>query len=162
MIPVPGESDNHGSSRYGRCPHQPGGSRGARGYARSPCGPEGPHRYRAGSQGDRQRQGHPRRGDQGPLSAEVVSRSRWELVVAPSAERTLSRLPEKAAAAVVEFMLGPLVADPKRVGHPLRGELQALWAARRGPYRVVYELDEAAREVRVLRVDHRADIYRPR
>jgi len=91
-----------------------------------------------------------------------VSRSRWELVVAPSAERTLSRLPEKAAAAVVEFMLGPLVADPRRVGHPLRGELQGLWAARRGPYQVVYELDEAAREVRVLRVDHRADIYRPR
>jgi len=82
--------------------------------------------------------------------------------VAPSAERTLSRLRGKAAAAAVEFMLGPLVADPKRVGHLLRGGLQGLWAGRRGPYRVVYELDEAVREVRVLRVDHRADIYRPR
>lgn len=91
-----------------------------------------------------------------------MTRSRRELVVAPSAERSLTRLPEKAAAAVVEFMVGPLTEDPKRVGHRLRRELEGLWAARRGPYRVVYEIEEPAREVRVLRIDHRADIYRPR
>jgi mRNA-degrading endonuclease RelE of RelBE toxin-antitoxin system len=91
-----------------------------------------------------------------------VTRSGWELVVAPSAERTLARLPEKAAAAVVEFMLGPLTEDPRRVGHGLRGPLEGLWAARRGPYGVVYEIDETRGEVRVLRVDHRADVYRTR
>ena len=91
-----------------------------------------------------------------------MTRSRWELIVAPSAERSLARLPEKAAAAVVEFMVGPLTEDPRRVGHRLRGELEGLWAARRGPYRVAYEIEEPAREVRVLRVDHRADDYRPR
>lgn len=82
--------------------------------------------------------------------------------MAPSAERALARLPEKIAAAVVEFMLGPLVENPRRVGHELRRELEGLWAARRGPYRVVYEVDQKARQVRVLRIDHRADIYRPR
>jgi mRNA interferase RelE/StbE len=91
-----------------------------------------------------------------------VTRPGWELVVAPSVERTLSRLPLKAAAAVVEFMLGPLLNDPHGVGHPLRRELAGLRAARRGPYRVVYEIDEATRQVLVLRVDHRADVYRPR
>lgn len=91
-----------------------------------------------------------------------MTRSRWKLVVAPSAERSLTRLPEKAAGAVVEFMVGPLTEDPKRVGHRLPGELEGLWAARRGPYRVVYEIEEPAREVRVLRIDHRADVYRPR
>lgn len=85
----------------------------------------------------------------------------WELIVAPSVNRTLARLPEKAAAAVVEFMLGPLVEDPRRVGHQLRRELEGLWAARRGPYRVVYEIDDEAKEIHVLRVDHRADVYRP-
>lgn len=87
---------------------------------------------------------------------------KWELIVAPSAERVLARLPEKVAAAVVEFMVGPLVENPQRIGHELRRELEGLWAARRGPYRIVYELDEQARRVRVLRIDHRADIYRPR
>lgn len=91
-----------------------------------------------------------------------MSPRRWELIVAPSVDRTLARLPEKAAAAVAEFLLGPLRQDPRRVGHPLRRELEGLWAARRGPYRVIYELDEDARLIRVLRVDHRADVYRPR
>ena len=88
--------------------------------------------------------------------------SGWTLVVAPSAERTLARLPEKAATAVVEFMVGPLVENPRRVGYELRRELQALWSARRGPYRVVYEIDDRVGEVHVLRIDHRADVYRPR
>jgi mRNA-degrading endonuclease RelE of RelBE toxin-antitoxin system len=86
----------------------------------------------------------------------------WELVVAPTVERVLARLPEKAAAAVVEFMLGPLLENPHRVGHGLRRELEGLSAARRGPYRVIYEIDDGARQVRVLRIDHRADVYRPR
>ena len=87
-----------------------------------------------------------------------MTRRRWELVLAPSAERTLARLPEKAATAIVEFLVGPLVEEPRRVGHPLRRELEGLWAARRGPYRVIYELTE--RRVPVLRIDHRADVYR--
>jgi mRNA interferase RelE/StbE len=91
-----------------------------------------------------------------------VTPRRWELIVAPSAVRSLGRLPEKAAIAVVGFMLGSLRDDPKRVGHRLRGDLQGLWAARRGPYRVVYELDERERHIAVLRIDHRADVYRPR
>lgn len=91
-----------------------------------------------------------------------MTRRRWRLVVAPSAEKALARLPEKVAAAIVEFMLGPLVENPRRVGHALRRELEGLLAARRGAYRIVYELDEDAHEDHVLRIDHRADIYRPR
>ncbi|HET7235606.1 MAG TPA: type II toxin-antitoxin system RelE/ParE family toxin [Actinomycetota bacterium] len=91
-----------------------------------------------------------------------MTRQPWGLVVAPSVERTLARLPEKAAAAVVEFLAGPLLEAPCRVGHRLHRELEGLWAARRGPYRVVYEIDEPNHQIRVLRVDHRTDIYRPR
>lgn len=85
---------------------------------------------------------------------------KWELVVAASAERALARLPEKTAAAIVEFLVGPLVAAPRRVGHRLHRELAGLWSARRGAYRIVYEVDEDLHEVRVLRIDHRADVYR--
>lgn len=91
-----------------------------------------------------------------------MSRRAWELIVAPSADRVLARIPEKAATAVVEFLLGPLLENPKRVGHRLRGELKGLWAARRGAYRIVYEVEDKARQVRVLRIDHRADVYRLR
>jgi mRNA-degrading endonuclease RelE of RelBE toxin-antitoxin system len=81
--------------------------------------------------------------------------------LAPSAERQLGRLPERVAAAIVEFMLGPLTDNPRRVGHPLQRELAGLWSARRGAYHVVYLIDEDLRTVAVLRIDHRADVYRP-
>ncbi len=86
----------------------------------------------------------------------------WRLSIAASAERSLDRLPPKIATATVEFMLGPLVEAPRRVGHPLQRELTGLWSARRGAYRIVYELNEADLVVNVVRIDHRADVYRPR
>ena len=61
----------------------------------------------------------------------------YALRVAASAERQLARLPERIAAAVVEFMLGPLCDNPRRVGHPLQRDLAGLWSARRGAYRLV-------------------------
>ena len=84
----------------------------------------------------------------------------WRLLVAPAAERTLARLPERVAAAVVEFMIRPLLEERRRVGKPLQRELAGYWSARRGAYRVVYRLDDEARAVRVVRIDHRADVYR--
>ncbi|HEX4082904.1 MAG TPA: type II toxin-antitoxin system RelE/ParE family toxin [Acidimicrobiales bacterium] len=86
----------------------------------------------------------------------------WKLVVAAAAERSLDRLPPKIAVATVEFMVGPLIESPRQVGHPLRRELAGLWSARRGAYRIVYELDETERVVEVVRIDHPADVYRAR
>lgn len=79
----------------------------------------------------------------------------------PTVRRQLGRLSERYATAVVE-LLPAIAANPKRLGKPLRFELEGRWAARRGPYRVIYMLDEKARTVIVLAVAHRADIYRPR
>ena len=87
----------------------------------------------------------------------------YRVVVTATAERALGRLPEGVAAAVVEFMVGALTESPRRLDHPLRQELTGqLWAARRGPYRVIYEIDDDEQLVQVLRIDHRADVYRPR
>jgi mRNA interferase RelE/StbE len=87
--------------------------------------------------------------------------ARFELRVAPSAARSLERLPEPVAAAVVEFLAGPLLEEPERVGKPLMRQLAGYWSARRGAYRVVYAIDEADSLVLVVRIEHRADVYRP-
>lgn len=86
----------------------------------------------------------------------------YAVLVTATAERALGRLHESAAAAIVEFIVGPLAQAPRRVGHELRREMEGLWSARRGPYRVVYEIDDDRMTVTVVRIDHRADIYRPR
>jgi len=91
-----------------------------------------------------------------------VTAPQYRLVLAATAERSLARLPEGVAAAIVEFMLGVFVDAPRRIGHPLQRELTGLWAARRGPYRVVYEIEDDPPAVRVVRIDHRVDVYRQR
>lgn len=88
--------------------------------------------------------------------------SEWRLEVAASAERSLSRLPETVAAAIVEFMVGPLLDEPMRVGKPLQRELAGYWSARRGAYRVVYTVDREHHVIAVVRVEHRSDVYRRR
>jgi mRNA-degrading endonuclease RelE of RelBE toxin-antitoxin system len=66
------------------------------------------------------------------------------------------------AAAAFEFCAGPLAESPRRVGKPLFGPLAGCLGARRGTYRVVYLIDDEARTVDVVDIDHRADIYRSR
>ena len=85
----------------------------------------------------------------------------YEVRLSSSAHRQLSRLPPKVAVAVVEFITAVLRADPLRLSNPLTGEFQALRSARRGDYRVLIEVDEAARTLLVMRIAHRAQAYRP-
>lgn len=85
----------------------------------------------------------------------------YELRIAASAGRSLARLPEFAAAAIVEFLMGPLIDDPRQLGMPLSHQLAGLYSARRGAYRVIYRIEDE-RIVCVVRIDHRADVYRAR
>jgi mRNA interferase RelE/StbE len=77
------------------------------------------------------------------------------------ARRQIERLPTAVAPAVIET-LDAIASNPRRLGKPLRFELDGCWSARRGPYRIVYQIDDETRTVAVLAVAHRADVYRPR
>jgi mRNA interferase RelE/StbE len=84
------------------------------------------------------------------------------VVAGPAARAIAEHLPEAVAAAVIDLVTGPLLADPHRVGKPLRNELEGMWSARRGTFRILYRIDDANHEVVVLRVDHRHSAYRRR
>lgn len=86
----------------------------------------------------------------------------FEVAWTAAARRSLPRLPEKVAAAVVEFVYGSLAANPERVGKPLKLGLEGLHSARRGDYRVIYRIDADRRRVDVVALEHRSDAYRPR
>jgi mRNA-degrading endonuclease RelE of RelBE toxin-antitoxin system len=77
----------------------------------------------------------------------------------PTARRALTRLPEKAATAAVEFIYGQLAQNPRRVGKPLRFELEGLHSARRGDFRIIYRIADV---VTIVAIEHRADAYRTR
>jgi mRNA interferase RelE/StbE len=69
-------------------------------------------------------------------------------------------LPLAVAFAAWEFIDGPLRANPRRVGRPLRAPFVGHWSARRGTYRVRYRIDEDKHLVVVLDIVGRADAYR--
>lgn len=89
---------------------------------------------------------------------------RYRLQVAgPAACALAGRLPEKIAAAVYEFITTTLVDNPHRVGKLLTlPPFEGTRSARRGTYRVLYEIDEDDLVVTVAAIEHRADAYRSR
>ena len=86
----------------------------------------------------------------------------FEIVLTPPARRAIAEeLPEAVAAAVIDFITSALLDNPYRVGKRLRNDLDGVWSARRGTYRVLYRINQELREVVVLRIDRQRDAYRP-
>lgn len=84
----------------------------------------------------------------------------YAVILSPRARRALSEeLPEAVAAACFEFIAGPLAENPRRVGKPLRNELAGSYSARRGEFRVIYDIDDDSIRVEVISIRHRLEAY---
>lgn len=82
------------------------------------------------------------------------------ILLSPGARRALEAdLPEAVAAACAEFIFGPLAESPYRVGKSLRDELEGLYSARRGQFRVIYAIREEQVVVKVISIRHRREAY---
>ena len=78
-----------------------------------------------------------------------------------AARRALANeLPEVVAVACWEFIRGTLADNPHRVGKPLRDQLEGRYSARRGEFRVIYQIFDDRVVVRVIHIAHRRDVYR--
>jgi len=85
----------------------------------------------------------------------------YALRTTPTVRRALTEtLPEPVAAAAYEFICGPLLSEPHRVGKRLLPPLDDRFSARRGTYRIIYRIDDVAQVVTVVDVAHRRDAYR--
>lgn len=90
-----------------------------------------------------------------------MSGERFDLIISPTARRQLTdKLPESVAFAAYEFIVGPLLHNPQRVGKRLGPPLEDRHSARLGTYRVIYRIDSERHRVTVVGVVHRADAYR--
>ncbi len=90
-----------------------------------------------------------------------MSDAPWRVEVMAPARREFERLPISVAAAVLET-LSAIAENPRRLGKPLMLEHEGRFSARRGPYRIIYELNDDERLVRVVAIGHRRDVYRRR
>lgn len=75
------------------------------------------------------------------------------------ARRQFDRLPISVAAAVLET-LDAIAENPQRLGKPLMLEHEGRFSARRGPYRIIYEVEHDEHLVRGVAIGHRRDVYR--
>jgi mRNA interferase RelE/StbE len=93
-----------------------------------------------------------------------VTADPYELGMARPARRAISELlPEDVASAAVDFITGPVLEMPYRIGKPLRGQLAGLHSARLGTeWRVLYRIDESKHTVIVEDIQHRSTAYRRR
>ncbi len=87
----------------------------------------------------------------------------WKLGTAPPARRAIAeRLPPDIAVVAVDFITGPLLENPWRVGKRLGQELTGIHSARLArEWRVLYEIEEGNRTVIVLDIRHRSIACRP-
>ena len=80
-----------------------------------------------------------------------------------TARRALSdELPRHIVDAVLALIDGDLSREPGRPGKSLRPPLHGTMSARRGTYRVLYEIDQQARVVTATAIEARRDAYRRR
>ena len=93
--------------------------------------------------------------------SKVPESSRYQLAITATARRQLAEsLPTSVAFAAYEFIIGPLLENPQRVGKQLMAPLDDRHRARRGSYRVIYRIDEQQMTVTVLAVSARSGAYR--
>lgn len=93
--------------------------------------------------------------------SEKPAEDAYELRTTSTVRRALSEsLPEAIAAAAYEFITGPLLTDPYRIGKRLLPPMDDRYSARRGTYRVIYRIDDKARVVTVVDVAHHRHVYR--
>jgi mRNA interferase RelE/StbE len=86
----------------------------------------------------------------------------YDLAWSAPAKRAIQRLPEKVATAIIEYIYAVISENPQRAGHLLHFELEGVYSARRGDFRVIYMIDIDTNTVTIQAIGHRSDIYRPR
>ena len=83
----------------------------------------------------------------------------YALLIKRSAERDLRRLPRTLLERISERILA-LREDPRPHGvRKLVGALEG-WRIRVGDYRILYQIDDDAQTVTIVRVKHRRQVYR--
>jgi mRNA interferase RelE/StbE len=83
----------------------------------------------------------------------------FEIQIEKAAEKQLRKISEPMHERIVNAIL-PLAENPRPVGAKKLSGTMNDWRIRVGDYRVLYEIAEEIRIVRIFRVAHRRDVYR--
>ena len=83
----------------------------------------------------------------------------YEVYLEKAAENDLKRLPTTTFHRIIPHIKA-LAGDPRPAGCRKLTASKNDWRIRTGDYRILYEIDEKAKAVRIMRVRHRREVYR--
>lgn len=83
----------------------------------------------------------------------------FEIQIEKAAEKQLRRIPTPMHERIVNAIL-PLAENPRPPGSKKLSSSANDWRIRVGDYRVLYEIAEEIRIVKIFKVAHRRDVYR--
>ena len=72
----------------------------------------------------------------------------------------LDKLDKAIAKRIKDKVKMHLVQDPDKLGTPLKGHLKGMHRYRVGSYRVIYIIDRAEQQIRIMGINHRKTVYR--
>jgi mRNA interferase RelE/StbE len=83
----------------------------------------------------------------------------YEILTEGNAERDLKKLPAEAFHRIVAH-LKALSVEPRPMGCRKITGSKSDWRIRVGEYRIIYEIDDRAETIKIMRVRHRREVYR--
>lgn len=72
----------------------------------------------------------------------------------------LKKLNKDHSKRIINKIKNHLVKDPASLGKPLKGMFKGMYRYRFGDYRVLYIIDNEDREISIMTVGHRKDVYK--
>jgi mRNA interferase RelE/StbE len=82
---------------------------------------------------------------------------KYQVLITRNAQKELSLIQKEEALKIKDKIL-KVAEDPRLSGaKKLKG--RAGWRVRMGNYRIIYEIDDVSKEVLILHIGHRRDIY---
>ncbi len=84
----------------------------------------------------------------------------YRLLIKPSAAKEIDAIGIKRDRQRLVGRIQSLATEPRPSGCEKIAGPVALFRVRRGPYRVIYTVDDARRSVEVIKVGHRREVYR--
>ena len=84
----------------------------------------------------------------------------YRLLIKPSAKKEIEALGQKRDRQRIVSQIAALASEPRPTGSEKLAGAEGLYRVRRGQFRVLYAVDDAARTVEVIRVGHRREVYR--
>lgn len=82
----------------------------------------------------------------------------YSLFLKPSAEKELRQIPAPFLEKVFT-KIGTLAETPRPFGAKLMKGVDRFYRLRQGDYRIIYDIDDHARTVTVMKIGHRREVY---